>query len=468
MSRSAVKILMGFYFYPRGGSAHVCEAIATGLEQEGIEVTVVSGSRSDAAVWGLAERFFEGHDVRPVDFSPALASDDPLHFSGPAGTAPMQASFEARPDAPDPVFASLDDDAYEAQVQAWTRELRAAGDPDVLYLHHLTPINAAAARAFPETPVIGHIHGSELLMLERIARGAPPEWTHAEAWAERMADWAASCSRLVANSPEGLHRAAELLDLDPDRFVLISNGFGPDFAPRRIDRRAHWRRHLVADPQGWAPGEEPGSVRYEESDLQALEGTVLIAVSRFTEVKALPLLIDAFARARLRFEDRAALVLAGGYPEEWEGEHPLQTIERLEVPDVFLAGWHSHSVMPAFFNASDLLVHASPREQFGQVLVEAMACGLPVIAIDRGGPAAIVDDGETGWLLPPDDAEALADAMVEAVNDAYERKRRGARALRQVSEYSWERLRPQLAELVHEVAGEGDERPGSREPAAQP
>ena len=129
---------------------------------------------------------------------------------------------------------------------------------------------------------------------------------------------------------------------------------------------------------------------------------MLLYVGRFTEVKRLPLLIEAFAAARPRFAGPAALVLLGGYPGEWEGEHPIETIERLGLEDVFLAGWHSHAELPDFLNAADLLVHASVNEQFGQVLVEAMACELPVIAVDRGGPAAIVDDPATpaGSFLP--------------------------------------------------------------------
>jgi len=60
---------------------------------------------------------------------------------------------------------------------------------------------------------------------------------------------------------------------------------------------------------------------------------------------------------------------------------------------------HHHEELPLLLNASDALVHASVAEQFGQVLVGAMACGLPVIAV----PATIVDDPETGWLVEPDD-----------------------------------------------------------------
>jgi glycosyltransferase involved in cell wall biosynthesis len=455
MLSTPTKLLMGIYFYPRGGSAHVCRALAQEFERNDTEVTVLSGSRSDLGEHALAPSFYSGLDLRAADFTPALCSDDPLRFEGPAGTAPMHGSYEDRPAAEDPVLASLDDEVYELQVEAWMRALRLAdaADADLLYLHHLTPLSEAAARAFPDIPVLGHVHGTELLMLERIASGPPASWTHAERWAERICDWAAGCERIVVSSPKGLKRAAAALDLDPDRFVCVPNGFDPSFAPQEIDRDAHWRHHLVERPQGWRPGSAPGSVAYEEADLEALSGTVLLYSGRFTEVKRLPLLIEAYALARRRFASRTALVLLGGYPGEWEGEHPIEAIERLGLSDVFLAGWHSHEDLPGFINAADLLVHASVKEQFGQVLVEAMACGLPVIAVDRDGPATIIDDPDTGWLVPPDDTEALATSMVEAVNDAPARRLRGQSARGEVvGRYAWHQIGLDLAAIASELS----------------
>jgi glycosyltransferase involved in cell wall biosynthesis len=169
-------------------------------------------------------------------------------------------------------------------------------------------------------------------------------------------------------------------------------------------------------------------------------------------VKRIGLLVRAYARARERFATPAPLVLLGGYPGEWEGEHPVQAIEACGLErEVFVAGWHDHEDLPDFLAASDAIVLPSVREQFGQVLVEGMACGLPAIAVDAHGPGQIVDDGRTGWLVEPDDEEALADALVEAVGDEAERRRRGAAARAEVrATYAW----PALAERVAAVYGE--------------
>jgi glycosyltransferase involved in cell wall biosynthesis len=302
-------------------------------------------------------------------------------------------------------------------------------------------------------PIVGHLHGTELLMLEAIDRD-PRRWPHGEAWAERMRGWAAACERIIVLSERQVERAERLLPIEAERCVLIPNGFDPEnFVPRHVDHAALWRRMLVDEPRGWAPGEEPGSVGYAAADLAPFadaegETPVLLYVGRFTEVKRLPLLVEAYARARPGFNRRAPLVLVGGFPGEWEGEHPLDAVRRLGAEDVFLAGWHEHHELPDILAAADAIVLASVREQFGQVLVEGMACGLPAIAVDAHGPADIVEHGETGWLVEPDDVVGLSNALVEAVNRPLERRRRGRLASIDAHErFAW----PALAEEVAAV-----------------
>jgi glycosyltransferase involved in cell wall biosynthesis len=441
---------MGLLFFPRGGSSHVAQNLAAALPGAGWQPTILSGSLSLPGRPGDARVFYRGLDVHTVDFTPALEAPDPLRAD-----PPFHPSYEDREGAADAVFARLDDAAFEHQVEAWARALAGAGaaDADILHLHHLTPLNEAAARVAPDVPVVGHLHGTELLMLEAIEEGGA-EWPYGAEWEARMRAWAARCERLIVLSDNQMHRAEHLLGIDGERCVQVSNGFDPDvFDPCPLDRPAHWRRHLVDEPQGWRPGEEAGSVGYRAEDLKAFAGgPTLLYVGRFTAVKRVGLLIEAYARARMELEHPAPLVIVGGYPGEWEGEHPADTIERTGAEGVFLAGWHGHDELPGFLNASDVVVLPSVREQFGQVLVEGMACGLPAIAVDAHGPGEIVTHGETGWLVEPDDLEGLAAALVEAVNRPEERRRRGEQAREvAVERYSWPALAEEVA-AVYEAA----------------
>ena len=410
---------MGLLFYPRGGSAHVARNLAHALPRVGWDVTVLSGSVEG---FGEARRFYHDVDVRPVDMS---------------GSFPLHPSYEDRPGAPDRFFGLLDDHAAEEQVTAWTRALQSAGaaHADVLHLHHLTPLYEAAKRAAPGVPIVGHLHGTELLMLEAI-EADPLRWPHGLAWAERLRDWALQAERLIVLSESAVERAERVLPVDPDRYTLIPNGYDPDlFSRRPIDRQAEWAKMLP------------------DAGIEA-DTTVLLYVGRFTEVKRVPLLIEAYERARPGFSRRAPLVLVGGFPGEHEGEHPDETIARLGAQDVHLAGWHDHDELPDILRASYVVVLPSVREQFGQVLVEGMACGLPAIAVDAHGPADIVDHGETGWLVEPDDLFTLANALVEAVNRPQERRRRGANAAEDVAgRYAWSSLAQDVADLYDQVRG---------------
>jgi glycosyltransferase involved in cell wall biosynthesis len=451
------RVVMALMFFPRGGSAHVNSYMASNLPAAGWDVTLVTGSLGGPGELSNARTFFEGLDVRPVDYSLAAQSPDPL-----AADPPFQPSYEERSGAPDRVFARVNDEAFERIVDAWARALDEAGasEADVLHLNHLTPINEAAERHFPAIPRVGHLHGTELLMLNRIDSGNPDGWEHAGRWAERMRGWAQRCERLLVLSPDAVERVPGLIGVEPARVVWAPNGFDPNGFHRRPiageERVAFWRRWLVEEPRGWDPeSQRPGSVRYAEPDLDTFrnDSPVMLYVGRYTDVKRIPLMIRAHSRALELTGRHSPLVILGGYPGEWEGEHPLEVIRRTGARDVFLAGWRGHDELPDGLNASDTVVLASVHEQFGQVLVEGMACGLPAISVNAHGPATIIDPGETGWLAEPDDEESLASAMAEAIADPRKRRLMGERAYAVARErYSWPALAEGVAHVYEEVA----------------
>jgi glycosyltransferase involved in cell wall biosynthesis len=182
---------------------------------------------------------------------------------------------------------------------------------------------------------------------------------------------------------------------------------------------------------------------------------MLLFVGRFVASKRVPLLIRAYRRARPAFRVPAPLLIWGGFTGEWEGEHPVTVARRVGAEGVFFTGWRGHEELALGLNGVAVLVAPSVNEPFGQVYLEAMASGLPVIATQSGGPLTIVnvEHGQpSGWLVPPDDEQALADALVEAVNDAGERARRAANAYQQVRErFAWQHIAARVEQLYDEV-----------------
>ena len=465
----ARNVVMGLQFPPRGGSAQVVRYLAPEITAAGWSVSLVAGSVGGPGELGYAPEFFAPLPVTPVDYSAAMQTwqlgGDPL-----AGPRPLHPSFEDRDGAPDRVFATLDDQAFERQVASWSMALVAGGigAAGVAHLHHLTPINEAVARLRPDLPVVVSLHGTEMNMLEAIGchDQATASWAHRGAWSERLLAWAARADRLLVDSPADATRALVLFDVPAERLVVMAPGVDHDrFRPQQhtVDERLEvLRRLLVDDPRGWDESGVVGSVRYSRQDLAAFadpDQPVLIFVGRFTHPKRLPLLLRAYARARREHGLRAPLLVWGGFPGEWEGEHPFSLVRAERIPGVFFSGWRGHDELPTGLGCADVFVSPSVGEAFGQVFIEAMACGLPVVAAASGGPLSFVNDDPTapnGWLVTPDDEAALAAALAETTTGPTaptERARRAANAVAQVrARFTWQGAARQVVGLYDQVS----------------
>jgi glycosyltransferase involved in cell wall biosynthesis len=147
----------------------------------------------------------------------------------------------------------------------------------------------------------------------------------------------------------------------------------------------------------------------------------------------------------------APLVIWGGFPGEWEAEHPHTVVTRERIDGVFFDGWRDHDQLPLGLSCADCFVAPSTDEPFGLVYLEAMACELPVIGTLSGGPLSFINitpHEPDGWLVPPDDETALADAMVTAINDQAQRTQRGINAHRHAhAHYSWRQVADRVTQL---------------------
>jgi glycosyltransferase involved in cell wall biosynthesis len=161
----------------------------------------------------------------------------------------------------------------------------------------------------------------------------------------------------------------------------------------------------------------------------------VLYAGRLTREKGLPLLADAFLRAR-ETDPRLHLLLAGGGPEE----DALR--ERLGDAATFL-GWLEGDELARAYASADAFLFASRTDTFGQVILEAQASGLPVVAVAEGGPAELIRPGVSGLLAPPY-AEALAANLLEVAERPELRRRLAAGGRAAVRERSWERSLAQL------------------------
>lgn len=122
------------------------------------------------------------------------------------------------------------------------------------------------------------------------------------------------------------------------------------------------------------------------------------------------------------------------FGEEAYKQELLQKIEKDNITNVSLLG-HVDDIQ-GLMNTADLLIHTSVTpEPFGQVIVEGMAAGLPVIASNEGGPVEIVVPGETGLLIEPGDPKLLAESIQWMLDHPEERKRMAASGMKRVKEH---------------------------------
>jgi glycosyltransferase involved in cell wall biosynthesis len=194
--------------------------------------------------------------------------------------------------------------------------------------------------------------------------------------------------------------------------------------------------------------EEARKYRDGSSELGETKRPYFLACARFGKKKNLPGLIRAYSRYRektlhstldCRPSTLFDLVIAGDGEERAVIE---RTIREYGVSDyVQLIGAKGYTELPVYYAHAGAFIHASTTEQWGLVINEAMASGLPVLVSNRCGCAAdLVKEGENGWTFDPTNEEQIADLMLRISNDEETRVRMGARSREIIAEWGPERF----------------------------
>ena len=188
------------------------------------------------------------------------------------------------------------------------------------------------------------------------------------------------------------------------------------------------------------PGRDPGLARVTDTTtlatVQARYGITppyLLYLGTLQPRKNIPVLIQAMARLD---DPTIKLVLVGG--KGWLYDDIFRQVQALGLEErVVFTGYVPDDELPLWYNAAALLVFPSVYEGFGLPVVEAMACGTPVIASNSSSiPEAV---GEAGLLFDPNDVESLTNQMTAVLTDATLHSKLHQQGLEQAQRFSWER-----------------------------
>ena len=180
---------------------------------------------------------------------------------------------------------------------------------------------------------------------------------------------------------------------------------------------------------------------------------ILLFAGRIQPFKGIDILLRAVARL---LDNRELHLFIIGGDSESDGEVTrLRTLSAELGIDgkVTFCGAMEHGEMPLFYGAADICVVPSYHESFGLVALEALACGIPVVASRVGGLATIIKDGETGYLIDELSPEAFAQRLELLLGDEKLKRRMGDAAHLSVMKYEWSMVARQVLNVYEELTG---------------
>lgn len=240
---------------------------------------------------------------------------------------------------------------------------------------------------------------------------------------------------IIAECPQDREDLLRLYQANPDRISIIPCGF--DAAEFWSINKTHARLTLGLSADDF----------------------VILQLGRMVPRKGIDTVIRAFAELLKRQPAPARLLIVGG---EAELPDPQLTPEigRLNAiaqelgvaAQISFVGRKGREVLKYYYSAADVFVTTPWYEPFGITPVEAMACGTPVVGSEVGGIKFTVKDGETGYLVPPNQPELLADRLLHLYENPQLRNLFGQQAMRRCQEYfTWQRVTSAIAALYEDV-----------------
>ncbi|WP_205780599.1 glycosyltransferase family 4 protein [Mucilaginibacter limnophilus] len=256
----------------------------------------------------------------------------------------------------------------------------------------------------------------------------PEERLKIEEMAVQQADY------IIAECPQDKEDLIEYYNAPEDKITIVPCGFSSnEFYP--MDKEV--ARRVAGLPQG---------------------EHIILQLGRMVPRKGVDNVIAAMGKMK-KAKKPVKLVIVGGECEELEEETCPEYARLLNIvrennliDSVIFAGRKNRQQLKYYYASSDVFITTPWYEPFGITPLEAMACGTPVIGANVGGIKYSVADGETGWLVPPKDPEALANKLNEVIDDGALLYKAGENALKRVNEhFTWANVASQIDSLYKQL-----------------
>ncbi|MBE7549557.1 MAG: glycosyltransferase [Anaerolineales bacterium] len=245
----------------------------------------------------------------------------------------------------------------------------------------------------------------------------------------------AEADRIIAECPQDEADLIQLYQADPAKIRIVPCGFDPaEFEP--INKTM--ARLVLGLPT---------------------EERIILQLGRMVPRKGVDNVIRGFAQLQRDYDLPARLLVVGGEADEPDPQLTpeigrLQTlaVEEGVADRVTFVGRRSRDILNYYYSAADVFVSTPWYEPFGITPVEAMACGTPVIGANVGGIKYSVSDGQTGYLIPPNDPAALAERLAHLYQQPDLLDRLGQQAIERANEFfTWQKVAEAMASVYEEI-----------------
>jgi glycosyltransferase involved in cell wall biosynthesis len=231
---------------------------------------------------------------------------------------------------------------------------------------------------------------------------------------------------ILADSENTRNDVICLLDADPERVFVVPCGVDPSFRPAAEE--------VVAETRRW----------YE------LPRPYILSVGVIEPRKNFPRLIDAYTRFRQRTGSDLQLAIAGG--KGWLYEETYREAERSPYcEDIRLLGYVPEQHLAPLYTGADAFAYPSLYEGFGMPVLEAMACGTPVVCSNTSSFPEFATGAAA--MVPPDDIDAIARGLEQVCTDETLRANLRAEGFKRAMTFNWHRSAEQLLQVYEHVRG---------------